>query len=258
MRDRLFLDHASLRVRDYEEALDRLERRLGLVCTRNAEAPDTHSRLFLDRSYMDVNARWGKVPMTASGWAMPFFLLRHLGLQEVLEHLRAAGLESRQSEHVAADGRWLDVWVLAPEGVQAPLLVRRTHPPELAADWPPPLPRPQPCGAYALEAVHVRVARMEPAVDFYRRLLGVESLPPAAPDGYFGGERVEATLASGRIVLHAGEGALGIMGAVFAVPSVAEVEGWLGRRGVRSQRGAAELWVDPAETGEVMFGFRER
>jgi hypothetical protein len=99
---------------------------------------------------------------------------------------------------------------------------------------------------------------MEPALRFYRLLLGVESLPRALADGHFGGERVEVALASGRIVLHAGEGAPGVMGAAFAVPSVAEVEEGLRRRGVRSQRGAAELWVDPAETGEVMFGFQER
>lgn len=257
----LHLDHASLHVADLDHALERLGSRFGLVATRTPAAPTWHSRIFLDRSYVEVSARPGRA--APSGWAIPLFFLRYEALPPMLDHLRAAGIGADVSEHAGVDGTWDDVSVSAPEGVPAPLLVRRTRPPEVAADWPPPLPAPQPCGAVALDAVHLRVAHLAPAVDFYRRLLALEARSLPTRDASSGGERIELPLASGRLALHSAEaGQPGVIGIALAVDSLARVEQTLDARGVSLRRGATaggpECWLDPAETHGVLFGFRER
>lgn len=259
----LHLDHASLHVVDFSQALERLSARFGLVATRTPAAPDWHSRLFLDRSYVEVSARPGRE--APPGWSVPLFFLRYESLPSLLDHLRAAGLSPSLSEHAGVDGTWQDVELDAPEGEAAPILVRRTQPPELAADWPPPLGSPQPCGAFALAAVHLWVARLEPTLDFYRRLLAFEALPAATVDGSFGGKRIELPLASGRLVLHpigpSGAVSPGVAGISLAVPSLSQAEQALKERGAAVRRAssgaAAELWIDSSETSGVRIGFRE-
>ena len=236
----LWLDHASILVPDLAHAIEELDSRLGLRATPTPAAPDRHSRLYLDRSYLEVSAG---APDDA--WPAPYFFLRFADPEALRRRLDAVGLRYRFGRYTGIDGLWDDVEIDAP-GVPLPILVRRTHPPDIARDWPPALREAHRCGARALAAVQVAVSDLATAVDVYRRLTGSDPEPGNAID-----DRAGATfrLQSGRIVLTEGA-APGISAIVLGTASLLE-----------SMRVAGPLspgpvaWIEPGKTHGLQVGF---
>jgi hypothetical protein len=132
--------------------------------------------------------------------------------------------------------------------VRLPILVRRTHPPEMTADWPPALVEPHRCGARTLEAVHLVVSDLGAAVDAYTRLLGRHAVSAVGGDGSRGAAFV---LAAGRIVLSEGAGS-GVAGIVLGVSSLEQTV-----RVVGPLSGRRPAWADPATTHGLWIGFTE-
>jgi catechol 2,3-dioxygenase-like lactoylglutathione lyase family enzyme len=238
----LWLDHVSIAVPELEAARAHLEARLGLVPTVTPNAPDRHSRVYLHRTYLEVAA-----DPTASGWRATHFFLRFSDPETLTTHLNSAGLSFRFDEYPGVDGRWDNVEI-APSGGPFPILVRRTYPPEVAADWPPPLHRPQPGGARSLLAVHVAVAEWEATLDVYRRLLPGRGVATENRD------RRSATFAasSGRIELREAV-TPAIEGIVLELASWDTVPGSAAPIG-HPPRGRVE-WIDPMDTFGLEFGF---
>ena len=168
----LRLDHVSVEVPDFADAVGRLDERFGLQVTVSPQAPGRHGRVYLDRAYLEVAAHPG-----SPAWAATSFFLRFSDPEALRAHLEGAGLGYRSRVYEGVDGRWEDV-ELDVADVPVPILVRRTEPAQVARNWPPPLDRPHRCGAVTLAAVHLPVASIEAAADIYARLLNVE-VPPA-------------------------------------------------------------------------------
>lgn len=147
----LRLDHASLAVRSLSEAISSLDRLLGLSFTVSPEAPDQHGRILLNRSYVEVSAA-----LDSEAWHVPHFFLGFQDPQALRHHLQRAGVDFKWGQYVGVDGTWDDVEIHAGN-VPLPILVRRTAPPKLAADWPPALSEPPRSGVHALVAVHLSV-----------------------------------------------------------------------------------------------------
>lgn len=240
------LDHASIEVPDFADAVDQLDERLGLGVTVSPEAPDRHGRVYLDRAYLEVAAR-----PDAQTWDVTSYFLRYSDPHDLRSHLDRAGLEYRHQVYEGVDGRWDDIELDVAE-VPVPILVRRTEPAEVARNWPPPLHHPHRCGASTLAAVHLPVASIEAAVDVYARLLGVEAPPPLS--GAAPGRRYAVFhLGSGTIVLvEGGERPAIVLG-------VASLK--MSRVALRSvllptdDRGVA--WLDPSATSSLAMGLTE-
>ena len=244
----LWLDHASIAVPDLTSAIEHLDRRLGLRATVSPEAPERHSRVFLDRSYLEVSTGSGR------GWDANLFFLRFADPVGLRAHLDAAGIAARFGEYEGVDGMWDDVEVLVGS-VPLPILVRRTAPASIASDWPPALREEHGCGARWLAAVHVEVESLEDATEAYRRLLAIH--PPSRPaDGTWAASgRVRLPLAAGEVVLHE-RSSPGGLGVVLGVPSLAAARAALGGAiGPTNEDGVA--WVTAAETFGLALGFTE-
>jgi hypothetical protein len=241
----LWLDHASVSVPELGPAVEHLDRRLGLRATVSSEAPDRHSRVYLNRSYLEVAAASEGEGGTASGWQATLFFLRFDDPVNLRAHLDSADIAYRFREYEGVDGTWDDVEV-SVGSVPLPILIRRTAPPEVARDWPPELREPHGCGARSLAAVHVAVPSLEEAAGAYRRLVGAVEPGP-------GRDRLPVPLASGELVLHeAGSG--GIDGIVLGVSSLDATRAALrGRLGPVDDDGV--VWLDPAETFGLRLGF---
>ena len=84
---RLWLDHASVAVPELAAAVEHLDRRLGLHATVSPAAPERHSRVYLDRSYLEFS-----VHPTGSGWEATMFFLRFSEPVALRAHLDAAGI----------------------------------------------------------------------------------------------------------------------------------------------------------------------
>lgn len=237
----LWLDHASLAVPDLHDAIAELEARFGLRTTVTAADPQRHGRIHLERSYLEVSSH-----EAVADWSLPLFFLRFADLEGLRRHLAATGLAYEVGVYRGVDGEWDDV---AVDGGTTPLpiLVRRTHPPEIARSWPPPLAEPHPCGATSLEAVHLNVPELGSALDVYGRLLGVKFL--AATDNTV--PCAELTLTSGRIVLVEGAPA-GIAGIVLGVGSPDAPKTVVGHL-----TGSPVRWVDPTTSHGLRIGFVE-
>jgi Glyoxalase-like domain len=147
----LRLDHASVAVPNLAAALEHLDRRLGLRATLTREAPERHSRVYLDQSYLEVSAGSGQ-----AGWKATIFFLRFDDPVALRAHLDDAGIVYRFSEYEGVDGTWDDVEVRAGR-VPLPTIIRRTAPRAIARDWPPALAEDHRCGARTLAAAHVEV-----------------------------------------------------------------------------------------------------
>lgn len=245
----LWLDHASVEVPDLPAAVEGLDGRLGLRATVSPQAPERHSRVYLDRSYVEVSTGSG-----SAGWEATMFFLRFEDPETLRSHLDDAGIEYRFGEYEGVDGTWDDVEIHAGT-VPLPTLVRRTAPPAVARDWPPALAETHRCGARTLAAVRVEVPSLDEAVDAYGRLLGARGVSWADTERRTVGGSVHARLASGEIVLHEGDSS-GVLGLVLGVPSLVVtrtvLEGLLGR--------TAEdvAWLDPDEISGLRLGFAER
>lgn len=245
----LWLDHASVAVPDLAAAVEHMERRLGLRATVSPEAPERHSRVFLDRSYLEVSTG-----SPSADWEATLFFLRFSHPVALRAHLEAAGIDHRFGEYEGVDGTWDDVEIRVG-AVPLPILVRRTAPAAVARDWPPALRQEHRCGARSLAAVHVEVPSLDEAIGAYHRLLATgEASPPVAKAGS-GGRRARIPLASGELVVHEGSPS-GSVGVVLGVRSLATPRAALGG----SMRPTDEddvAWVDPAETCGLRLGFTE-
>lgn len=237
----LWLDHVSVAVPDFREAVDWFGTRLGLRVTPSAADPARHGRIFLDRGYLEVSAR-----EPAARWSLPYFFLRFADPDGLRRHLVASGLSFRFGSYEGVDGRWDDVPVDAGP-IPLPILVRRTEPPEVAADWPPALGAAHASGARTLAVVQLTVPELERAVEAYARLLGLDAARATgggAPHAVF-------ELEGGRIVL-AGGSPHGISGIELGVPSLAAA-----RSAVGGLCGTPVAWADAATTNGPRIGFVE-
>jgi hypothetical protein len=240
----LRLDHASVEVPDLEVAVSRLDR-LGLRATVTPEAPDRHSRVYLDRSYVEVAAGSGP------GWRTSLFFLRFDDPSPLREHLESVGIEYRFGEYRGVDGTWDDVEIRAGS-VPLPILARRTAPADVARRWPPPLGPPHRCGARELVAVHVAVPSLDEAVEVYGALAGSD---PIASNDRSGRRIARLRLASGEIVLEEQRSSDAPLGLVLGVVSIASTRAALERR-TRAKTGNV-VWLDPRETNGLRLGFVE-
>src|SRR5512143_2445754 len=93
-----WLDHASVAVPNLADAVERLDRRLGLHATVSPAAPEGHSRVYLHRSYLEVSARDGQ-----AGWEATMFFLRFDDAEVLRAHLDDAGIEYRFGDYVGVD-----------------------------------------------------------------------------------------------------------------------------------------------------------
>ena len=243
----LRLDHASIAVPDLAVAVEHLDRRLGLRASVSPQAPERHSRVYLDRSYLEVAAGSAE-----TGWEVTLFFLRFDDPEALRAHLDDGGIAYRFGEYEGVDGTWDDVEIRLGT-VPLPTLIRRTAPEVVARDWPPALAETHRCGARTLTAVHVEVPSLDEAVDAYRRLLRAEQVPWLDNERQ-AGEQASLRLATGEIVLHQG-GSSGIIGIVLGVPSLAATRTALeGRLGWMDEKVA---WLDPDETFGLRLGFAE-
>jgi Glyoxalase-like domain len=244
----LWLDHVSVEVPDLAAAVEHLDSRLGLRATVSEAAPERHSRVYMDRSYLEVSARPG-----SAGWKATAFFLRFAERVTLRAHLEAVGLGYRFGEYEGVDGTWDDVEIIAGP-LRLPTLIRRTRPSDVARDWPPTLAEPHPCGARTLAEVHVGVPSLDVALDVYGRLLMLSGNPEPVADPRSGRSRVELPTSSGRIVLLGG----GTGEVERIVLSVASLHATRGRRqGLSQYEGDSVAWLDLAETFGLELGFIE-
>jgi hypothetical protein len=238
----LWLDHASVAVPGLPAAVAELDTQLGLRATVSLADPYCHSRVYLDRGYLEVSAC-----RSARCWTIQGFFLRFRDAVELRHHLDAAGLACRFGVYTGVDGRWDDVEVVAG-AVPVPILVRRTHPPDIARDWPPQLGVAHRCGARTLDTVRVVVPDLGAAVDVYARLTGAK---PAFAKCGSGSPHVAFRLASGRIELTEGAkpGVDAIVLGVARLTEPASVAGPLS--------GSPIAWLDPAAAHGLRIGFVE-
>ncbi len=186
--DPLWLDHLTLAVPDFAQAVAILREQFGLRTTITPQAPERHGRILLDRCYIEVvrNA------VESDELAVPWFFLGHPDVPAAVARLRAAGLaRDAATPYHGADGTWWNAMLRAPAGVPAPLLVQRIEPAEVAAKWPPPLAQPHPSGVVRLGGVLVVTSAVGAAVDFYRLLVTALTGTPATATS----ERVRHPLA---------------------------------------------------------------
>ncbi len=245
----LHLDHASVAVPELSAAVEHLDVRLGLRATVTAADPARHSRIYLDRSYVEVAAQ-----AEMSGWHPTHFFLRFEDEEALRAHLDECGVSGRFGVYEGVDGRWDDVEVEAPS-VPLPILTRRTDPLEVARRWPPPLTEPHRCGARTLAAVQIGVTEWEAAVDAYGRLLGPAVRPTPAGRTPDGRRRTRLPLATGHLVLVEAE-AEGVDAIILGVASLAETVRVLGRD-TELAVGDRMAWLDPAVAFGLRVGFVE-
>lgn len=247
----LWLDHASVLVPDLAEAVEHLDRRLGLRVTVSPAAPDRHGRLYLDRGYLEVSARPG-----GTGWDASLFFLRFEDPASLREHLAGVGLRFRLEDYEGVDGTWDDVEIDAG-GVPLPILIRRTAPLEIAADWPPALSQPHRSGARTLVQVHVGVPSIGPATREYTRLLGLGAPPEPVLETRSGRLRAPLPTSSGSVVLLDG-GSGTIERLVLGVGSLPRTRDALGAGLVGPEVDEAGIaWVDRSEAFGLELGFVE-
>lgn len=237
---RLWLDHASIAVPSLAPAIAELDLRLGLTATPTPAAPDRHSRVYLDRSYLEVAAGAG-----GDTWIVQNFFLRFADPAALKGHLDAVGLRHRFDSYTGLDGGWDDVEIDAGD-MPVPILVRRTSPPQIARAWPPPLRHPHRCGARTLDAVHVTVRDLGAAIDIYSRLTGVKPMLTTVANG---ASSAEFRLASGRIALSRGL-ASGIGAIVLGTGSLSECVRIVGKL-----NGAPVAWLADGVTHGLRTGF---
>lgn len=244
---RLRLDHASVHVPDFADAVRRFEEDLGLAVKVSPEAPEGHGRIHLHHAYLEVAAGPDGTP-----WEVTHFFLRFSDPEGLRKHLDDARLAYRYDVYEGVDGRWDDV-ELEAAGVPVPILVRRTQPAEVARNWPPPLDRPHRCGASTLAAVHVPVASIEAAVEVYGRLLAVDAPPVISGPGL--GER--------RAVFHSGPSSIVLVergtrrAVVLGVASLERARTALGSMLLPTDEEEV-AWLDPSATSGLAIGLRSR
>ena len=222
----LNLDHVSLAVSSFPDAIKVLDQQLGLHVTVTPENPYRHGRVFFDRSYVEITVQPGSDP-----WSVPLFFMGFKNPDLLRSHLEDINLDFRWGQYVGADGTWDDVEIVAGE-VPLPILVRRTSPSKKAIDWPPALTQQHRCGAYKLAALHLTVRDLDVAREVYTRLLG-------------SGQKL--------IVLNEGDN-VGISGLVFSVKSHEKIYDMFGNDLCGPDKDGIS-WVTPKKIKGVRIGF---
>ena len=237
----LWLDHASIAVPDLPAAIEDLDTKLGLAATISPAAPEWHSRVYLDRTYLEVAADAGRV-----GWQATMCFLRFADPDALRAHLDATGLAYTFGAWEGVDGTWDDVEVRSGDS-QLPTLVRRTAPVDVARDWPPALSGSHRCGARSVVAVHLEVSSLDDVTRAFSTLLGTALSPPKA------GAAVRVPLASGALVMR--EGAVDrIAGIVLGVGSLVDTRRVLALGPIDD--GVA--WLEGDGAHGLRLGFTER
>jgi catechol 2,3-dioxygenase-like lactoylglutathione lyase family enzyme len=237
----LWLDHASVAVTSLNDAIALLDARLGLRATVSQGDPDRHSRVYLDRGYLEVASG-----QPGGGWILSGFFVRFEDLAALRRHLDSSGFRHRSgARHTGVDGRWDDVDTMpgrsrsrSSSGAPPRAIARPGHP----------LGDAHRCGARTLDAVQVTVPDLDSAVATYTRLIGGRASVVTDREGV---RRAEVHLASGRIILAEGgnPGITAIVLGVGSLPATMSVVGPL--------TGPPIAWLDPAITHGVQFGFVE-
>lgn len=236
----LWLDHASISVPDLPAAVEDLDANLGLDATVSPAAPERHSRVYLDRTYLEVAADAARV-----GWQATMCFLRFADPDALRAHLDATGLAFAFGVWEGVDGTWDDVEVRSGD-VRLPTLVRRTAPTDIARDWPPALSVSHRCGARSLMAVHLEVPSLDDVARAFSTLLGKPFAPPTA------GLAVRVPLESGALVLRAGA-VDRIAGIVLGVGSLVETRRMLPLGPI--ENGVA--WLEGDGAHGLRLGFTE-
>ena len=277
----LWLDHVTLSVPDMDEAAVILRQRFGLRLTPTPADPSRHGRIYLHHGYVEVAA----TPDDGSGLlALTGFYLGHGDVAAAMELLRGEDLAiGPPVVYRGADGAWWDGVLTPPEGVPAPIVVQRFEPPDLAADWPPPLAEPHPSGIVTLSAVLLVTAYVPQAVEFYDRLIATLTHEDAASESATrstnpGGSRAPADQqwdlalpGGGRIVIYdpmragpardhlmgSGSGLLGIeLGSVDLDSTRAFLDSTdVGYHATIDQHGPF-IWIDSTATPGVLLAVR--
>ena len=241
----LRLDHVSIEVPDFADAVRRLDEEFGLRVTVSPQAPERHGRVYLHRAYLEVAARPG-----SPAWAAGSFFLRFSDPQGLRAHLEGARFGYRDRVYEGVDGRWDDV-ELDVADVPVPILVRRTEPAQVARNWPPPLDKPHRCGAVTLAAVHLPATSIEAAADIYARLLNVEA-PPALSGPGPQRRRVFHVGSATIMLVEGGERRAVVLGVASLEISRAVLSSVLH---TPDHEGVA--WLDPSATSDLAVGLVE-
>jgi hypothetical protein len=241
----LRLDHVSIAVPDLSVALEELEQRLGLAAVRTAADPHHHSRIFLERAYIEVSDR-----EPGPDWRIPYFFLRFGDPVALREHLEKSGLAWTWGSYQGVDGRWDDVLVESVD-IPCPILVRRTEPADVARDWPPALVRQHSCDATSLQEVRVGVEALDTALDIYSRLLGRDPEPAQVGEE---GEGARFPLADGTIVLVECD-VPGVQAVVLGVRSLERACDCLGSLVMPGSD--QTIWVDRSAAHGLQWAFTE-
>jgi hypothetical protein len=256
------LDHLSLRTPSLDATLACLLEKLGLQAVRTPQAPREHSRIHLDRCYMEVAQPVSQPPSFAGiGVSSPCFFLRfdHPDLEG---ELRRLGLRPRPlTAYQGKDGVWEDLSFEEPEA-EGLLLVRRTQPPEVAKDWPPALRASNPAGILALSSVLVATPRFSEAQAFFRKLCGSNQVGPPRDDGFLQATRCDVQLPAGRgrITLLERE-RQAVEGVGLAVQDLGVAQRFVESRGVTTTAAGAaspgsELWLELGLPGSFRWSLQ--
>ena len=258
----LGLDHAIIAVRDLGQAMDRLERSLGLTITSGGEHPGmgTHNAIArMGTEYLEIIAirdpseaaanEKGRVlqEFLSKGEGLLGFALSSDNLERDLLDMSARGL-AMEGPHAGSrrrpDGS-LITWRTAnvpgdPWGHVLPFVIQHDTPIQQRRAWAP--PGGHPLGASGVPSISVAVPDLQPRIDEYRRLVGeppeaIEEVPhlPAHRArfcvGSFRIDLLQPTSAGGGLADFVREQGGGPFMLSLAVPNVDEAVRFLRSRG---------------------------
>lgn len=227
----LQLDHVSIAVPRFDSALERW-RQLGFRVTVTPAAAQRHSRLHLDRTYLEIAQPIDAAP---SQWEARLFFFRFEDRDATRARLLERGVATRPREYRGVDGTWEELELQSPE-LPLPVLVRRTEPVDVARDWPPALVEPHPNGAVTLEGVALESTRPEELTAVFTALLDDAGTRTRA---------ASVEILPGRANL--------VAGIRFGVSNLEMTAGFLRSSGVAFEAARKRLVVARQETGAVQL-----
>lgn len=281
----LQLDHVSLEVSSMPAARRFLEEHLGFTVTVPLHASLSHSRIFLDRGYIEVHApstsRLASLEMTVLRQWAGYYLrppeISRYAAWAVRRGLPVVGPE----RYRGVDGEWLDLMVeRAPWGRLLPVITQRTAPAEMASDWPPALPVTHPNGVQSLLGIYMVIPDAVEVGKLIEALVDRDvTVPIRRPviNAFLQSEEYAITLPNGRVLLlerPRGPGraaewlrdhGAGIMAALFGTPALGATHRFFLRRQVPTlafyeepvQR-TSQLWLSPYGDLGVSLVFTEQ
>ncbi len=282
----LQLDHSSLNVSELAAAQSCLERQLGFRLSVTRTAPRSHGRIFLDRGYIEVAASAELprgLPRAASLLSWGGYFFRVEAIEAFVEAASERGVEvSAPSVYTGHDGEWLDVLIGHPTWRDLfPIIVQRISPPEIAADWPPPLRDEHPNGARTLASVYLMTETRNEAeglLEGLSRLMGLNARASVwRANAFLQATESSIDLPGSRKVLigtPSAEGKArawlrrngpGLFSVAFGTPDLGDVQGFLEKRAVpfveRGRDGShgkgGMVWVEPFGDSNVFMSFTQ-